>query len=58
LQLFEGLFLVDVGDYTRCVDHSWAQEPSVEVVTAVVVVSNLLLICKKRKGLEKVLKCG
>ena len=44
LEFFECLFPVDVADQTRGVNHTRAQEPGVEVVTAVVVVPNLLLI--------------
>jgi hypothetical protein len=44
LELLERLLLVDVGDDTRGVDHAWAEEPAVEVVTAVVVVADLLLV--------------
>lgn len=44
LELLKSLLLVDVADDTRGVDHAGAKEPSVEVVTAVVVVTNLLLI--------------
>jgi len=46
LQFLKGLFLVDVGDYTRSVDHARAEEPGVEVVTAVIVVADLLLILR------------
>lgn len=44
LELLERLLLVDVGDDTRGVNHAWAEEPAVEVVTAVVVVAYLLLV--------------
>ncbi|KAH3668831.1 hypothetical protein OGAPHI_002586 [Ogataea philodendri] len=44
LQLLESLGLVNLGDHTRGVDHSWTQEPFVEVVTSVVVVSDLFLV--------------
>lgn len=44
LELLKGLLLVDVTDDTGCVDHAWAKEPSVEVVTAVVVITDLFLI--------------
>jgi hypothetical protein len=46
LELFKSLLLVDIRYNTRCVDHAWAKEPPVEIITAVVMVSNLLLICK------------
>lgn len=46
LQLLEGLFLVDVGDDTRGVNHARAEEPGVEVVTAVVVVADLFLVLR------------
>lgn len=44
LHLFEGLGLVDVGDDTGGVDHSGAKEPGVEVISSVVVFSDLLLV--------------
>jgi hypothetical protein len=44
LELFEGLFAVDVGYYARGVDHARAEEPAVEVITAVIVVTDLLLV--------------
>lgn len=44
LQLLQSLLLVDVADDTGRVDHAGAKEPSVEVVTAVVVVTDLLLV--------------
>ena len=44
LELFKSLFLVDVADDTRGVDHTRAEEPSVEVITSVVVVTDLLLV--------------
>lgn len=44
LELLKGLLLVDVADDTGSVDHAGAKEPSVEVVTAVVVVTDLLLV--------------
>lgn len=46
LQLLKGLFLVDVGDNTRSVDHARAEEPRVEVIAAVVVVADLLLVLR------------
>lgn len=46
LELLKRLLLVDIRDNTRGVDHAWAKEPSVEVITTVVVVSDLLLICE------------
>lgn len=45
LELLEALLPVDVGDDAGGVDHARAQEPAVEVITAVVVVANLLLVC-------------
>jgi hypothetical protein len=45
LQLFKGLLFRGVRDYTRRVNHAWAEEPAVEVVTSVIVISNLFLIC-------------
>lgn len=44
LQLLESLFLVDVTDNARSIDHARSQEPSVEVITTVIVVTDLLLI--------------
>lgn len=44
LQFFEGLFPVDVANQTGGVDHAGTQEPGVEVVTSVVVITHLLLI--------------
>lgn len=46
LELFQALLLVDVGDDAGCVDHARAQEPAVEVITTIVVVSDLLLILR------------
>jgi len=46
LQFLKSLFLVDVGNDTRSVDHARTKEPGVEVVTAVVVVADLLLILR------------
>lgn len=44
LELLEGLLLVDITNNTGGVDHAWAKEPGVEVVTSVVVITDLLLI--------------
>jgi len=44
LELFERFLLVDVGNNTRSVDHAWAQEPAVEVITAIIMVTNLLFV--------------
>lgn len=44
LQLLKSLFSSDVGDDTRSVDHARTKEPGVEVVTTVVVVSDLLFV--------------
>jgi hypothetical protein len=44
LKLLESLLLRDVGDDTGSVNHARAQEPTVEVITAVVVIADLLLI--------------
>lgn len=46
LQLLQSLLLVDVADNTGSVDHAGTKEPSVEVVTAVVVITYLLLVCR------------
>lgn len=45
LELLEGLFLVDVADDTRGVNHTGTKEPSIKVITSVVVVTNLFLVC-------------
>ena len=44
LQFFESFFPVDVANQTGCVDHAGSQEPSVEVIASVVVVTHLFLI--------------
>ena len=44
LELLQGLLSVDVGDDTGGVDHAGPEKPAVEVVAAVVVVADLLLI--------------
>jgi hypothetical protein len=44
LELLERLLLVDVGNNTRGVDHARTEEPAVEVITAVVVVADLLFV--------------
>lgn len=44
LQLLERLLGVDIADNTGSVDHAGAKEPGVEVITSVVVVTDLLLI--------------
>ena len=44
LELLKGLLTGDVGDNTRSVDHTGTKEPTVEIITAVVVVTDLLLI--------------
>ena len=44
LEFLEGLLLVDIRDNAGSVDHAWAKEPAVEVVTSVVVITDLLLI--------------
>ena len=44
LELLKSLLAVDVGDDTTGVDHTGSKEPSVKVVTAVVVVTNLVLV--------------
>lgn len=46
LELLQGLLLVDVGNDARGVDHTRTKEPAIEVVTTVVVVSDLLLILR------------
>lgn len=62
LKFLESLFLVGVADDTGSVDHAGAQEPSVEVITAVVVVTNLLLIyrssSKSARDLAHRAKCN
>jgi hypothetical protein len=48
LELLKRLLLVDVGDDARRVDHARAKKPSIEIVTAVVVVTDLLLVYPRR----------
>lgn len=45
LELLEGLLRFDVRDDTRGVNHAGTKEPAVEVITAVVMITNLLFIC-------------
>lgn len=47
LELFQSLLPVDITDQARGVDHTRAQEPGIEVVAAVVVVTDLLLVYRK-----------
>lgn len=49
LELLKALLRVDVRDDTRGVDHAGTEEPAVKVITAVIVVSDLLLICVVEK---------
>lgn len=44
LKLLERLFLMDVRDNTRSVNHAGAQEPGVEVVASIVMIADLLLV--------------
>lgn len=44
LELLKSLLAVDVGNDTRGVDHARAKEPTVEVITTVIVVTDLLLV--------------
>jgi hypothetical protein len=46
LELFKSLLLVDITDNARGVNHAGTEEPSVEVITSVIVVTNLLLVYK------------
>lgn len=46
LKLLKGLLLGDVGNNARGVNHTWAKEPPVEIIASVIVISDLLLICK------------
>lgn len=46
LKFLKSLLLGDIGDNARSVDHTWAKEPPVEIITSVIVISDLLLICK------------
>lgn len=50
LEFLKSLFSVDVTDQTGCVDHARTQEPSVEVVASVVMVTDLFLILKKSQN--------
>lgn len=45
LELLKALLGVDVGDDSRGVDHTGAQEPGIEIVPPVIVFSNLFLVC-------------
>jgi len=54
LELFERLLLVDVGNKTGSVDHAWAQEPTIKVITTVVMITDLFLIL--RAGVHKQLR--
>lgn len=49
LELLEALLLVDIRNDTRGVNHARTQEPSVEIITAVVVVTDLLLVCSSQE---------
>lgn len=51
LELLEGFLLVFVGYNARGIDHSWTEEPGVEVIASVVVVSNLGLVLSR--GMDK-----
>ena len=44
LKLFEAFFAVDVRDDTGCINHAWAEEPSVEIIATVIVISDLLFV--------------
>ena len=44
LEFLKRLLAVDVGDDTRSVNHAGTKEPAVEIITTVVVVTNLLLV--------------
>ena len=45
LELFEGFFDGGVGDQAGGVNHAWTKEPAVEVVTAVVMITDLFFVC-------------
>ena len=45
LQLLQRLFFIDVRDDAGGIYHPGPEEPTVEVVTSIVMVSNLLLVC-------------
>ena len=44
LKLLKSLLLGDVGNNAGGVNHTWAKEPSVEIIASVIVISDLLLI--------------
>ena len=44
LELLKALLLVNIRDNARGVDHAWAKEPAVEVVTTVIMATDLLLV--------------
>lgn len=44
LELLEALFLVDITDDTGGVNHAGTEEPSVEIITSIVVITDLLLV--------------
>lgn len=46
LKFFKSFLLVDVGDNTGGVNHTWAEEPSIEIIASIIVISDLLLIFK------------
>lgn len=43
-EFLEGFFPVDIADDARGIKHARTQEPSIEIITSVVVVTDLLLI--------------
>jgi hypothetical protein len=52
LKLLEGLLRVDIADNAGGVDHAGAKEPGVEVITSVVVVTDLLLVWEMNVRIE------
>lgn len=44
LKLFECLFFVNIADKTGSVDHAGTEEPTVEVIAAVVVIADLFFV--------------
>lgn len=47
LELLEGFLLVFIGYNAGSIDHSWTEEPGVEVIASVVVVSDLGLVLSR-----------
>ena len=48
LQLLQCFLSVDIADDSRSVNHAWAEKPSVEIITTVVMVTNLFFIFEEQ----------